>query len=255
MEPIDVEFLFAVTPLTEWLKPGRVRVTLATKNEAARFYKQIHAKCNEFFDEPPSGVCKMPVVDWKAARDILTVDPSIASAADKLEDLDPDMAIAATEMTARAHAYLRDALPRRERMTGLGPIPCDLGHSEILQFSRVWQVAETPTVVLDDLCAGCLTRKQSAALGAMFPLMAAAIKQTLFDALTKRHGGNDEFRLARWRARQLEALLQISATPKALAAAYQTGFTADETGRDAQQQAQVAPEITDPTSQGRAAAR
>lgn len=202
------ESLLAVVGVAPFFADEPIRFTADMRRDAERLPVTIRKELRRFvtsdaFDrERP-----LPEFAYKKALGQLTESMDPVRLADRIAKLDPDDSQELLVGAGRAVEFLKAILPKRTRMTPLGPEPVEPSAADVSAFRRAYGVCNRPMVVLEDLNEGSLARDQMRALEAVYPGLYDAIKEATFEALTQLKTDKPKAELPHKRSKQLSVLL------------------------------------------------
>jgi hypothetical protein len=141
-----------------------------------------------------------------------------------------DVGMAVVPVVDRIRGYLWARIPRRSRMTLLGPENEAPPHSDVARFRRLWNIAMDPLSILDDLNEFALSRDMVDGVQAMFPLIWQRMDEGVTSQLARKKATSPKFSLS-VRKDTLLRILVKQETPDSLAlgVAMQAQFAAQAT--------------------------
>ena len=145
--------------------------------------------------------------DLDEVADAIEADPNTDELTARTEGLSPDDAEVVTSAHLRALEYLRPLVPPRTLRGLVTPHKRRPPLVEKLRFGRAWLLANDPLLALADLRAGRMSPDQRRHLEGMFPALLDYTRQTLLGEFMDKVAKNSDWRLPRYKARQVETLL------------------------------------------------
>jgi hypothetical protein len=237
VQPIDLESLFVAIGLDRILA-SRPKMHIYELQRAAKLPQEIRRRLGRLIVTPEFGpAADVPAFDYQEALKTIPAgltDKQSQALNDTIPDpeLAMDLGIQARTILTWADSILpREPLPAVTKEARLGTP----SHSAVADFRRVWNVAQDPMIVLDDLEDGSLAEDQVAALALLYPALYADIQQAAEDVMTAQvaRRGQDWEPAPQKRA-MLGVLLQKDLLDPELTAAVQQVYA-----QQAQQEAQA----------------
>jgi hypothetical protein len=234
--PLDLESLFAGLGLEAVLN-ARPALPKYKIDAAAKLPATIRRRITRFMATEKFAPAK-DVPDFEY-RDVLEQVSAQKLGPEQMEalfaavpdrELATDLGLKADEIIAWAFGII----PREDMPAAFGMVADEPGVSATADFRRVWQVAEDPMRVLDDLEDGSLGDDQIAALATLYPAIYAEMRQAITEAnaaLVARLGKTWE--PSPLKASLLLALKMEPATDLALTAAIQAVYAQEEAEQQA----------------------
>ena len=223
------ETLLAVVGMRRALGREPLKLLVRDREAALALPRKIVAAFRSFFadDSQPRPRPLRDGYDWPWIRDRLTEQPELADVEGNVQGFDdPGEAAEFAALVERVRTTLAAAAPLRGRQTTTGVTPTDPSDMDAARFRRMWHVADDPTVVLDDLQSGILTRGQVRSLGAVYPALAAYVRAAALAGLATRLSGAPRFQVPWRRDLALRALLGVVAWTPGVAAELQAAVAA-----------------------------
>lgn len=207
-DPFAIECIVAAIGIRPFVSKELQRVHGYHGERAGKVKADIDRKIYRFVQrEEPEPTAELPDFDYDEVAALLDaetlpqhVEQQIAAFGE-----DGETALAVQVKATQMAAYLKGKLPRRVHISLTGPEYSRPPEIDIARFARMWSVACDPMIVLDDLNEFAVSRDMVAALGDLYPAIAATLQPAVQDALVRAKTVDPKFSL--WR--QKETLLRV----------------------------------------------
>lgn len=226
------EALLAAVGFDALLNPGRLRITAAHRDHAARWASGalIRGDVRQFltsdeFDKPKP----LPRFDYMETLEQLSEGVDVQQLQEKFEGNDSDETMALVMAASAAVEYLSGIIPKRSRVTIMGPKPTAPSDADVARFRRAHATVQRPALLFEDLNEGALASDQVRAFAAVYPSLYELTKTAVFEALVDIKAKRPKFEVSSKRDRQLQVLMQTrTVTPQLLKSLQQAFEVADQ---------------------------
>jgi hypothetical protein len=232
-EGLWAELLLASVGMKRALSRDPLRLLVRDREAATALPRKIVAAFRSFYggDAAPRARPLVEGYDWPWIRDRLAEPVELADVEGNVQGFtDPAEAASFAALVERVRAQLRAAAPQRGRQSLTGVTPTEPSDTDAARFRRTWDVANDPTVILDDLQSGILTRGQVRAFSELYPALAQYTRAAALAGLAKRLSDAPRYQVPWERDLALRTLLGVVAWPPGLAAELQATVAAQREG-------------------------
>jgi hypothetical protein len=255
---LQAEHIVAVIGVEPFLAHTLRTVTKAHYERAGNVPTSIDTKLYRFMGQEERDVpADLPPFDFEAVAELVTTENTPEGITKNIAAFGPngDLALAAGTVVTRIKAMLSGRLPHAERQTLAGPVKATPPDSDLARFRRLWNIANTPLMVFDDLLEWAVSRDQAQALADCYPLTFASLAPAVKLQLHRKLTAKPNFELPRRKDLLLRILTKQEDATYILGRAMQEIYAQDAQKRQAQQAKMTAKRAVNAATESTAAQR
>ena len=231
------EALLAAVGINAVITKGKLRVTQDHRQKALRYMRTATGEPSAWIRrevkrvilaEGNDGEAKLPEFSFEDALEALTEQFTPERLQENISSLEGDEGVSFLLAAGQATSYLQAILPRRSRITPLGPVASPPSDQDISRFRRAFSVLDDVTVLFDEACEGTLARDQVRAAKENYPGIYAQITEALFLELAALRGERPRYTLPFAREKVVSQLLLTRTFSADLAKDMQAALQAEE---------------------------
>lgn len=182
-------------------------LTLEQQRQIVRLPDTIRRATKRAMISSESGKEEPPDFDWKAVNGMLSnVHPGTLK--DILRVLPPDVGPVTETVLGRVLDFLHQQLPRHVTGDMFGDTVRPGSPGELRAYARLWEVANDPLVVLNDLAHDRLKLDRVVALETLYPALYQLVLASVTSAISTTKGERPRWRPDPTKQRQIEILTQ-----------------------------------------------